>query len=49
MGIPKEYHCPGLSETVLNAWSHVVDVLEEAGATVTQVVCLTFCDFNNKQ
>ncbi|XP_075229951.1 glutamyl-tRNA(Gln) amidotransferase subunit A, mitochondrial [Lycorma delicatula] len=37
VGIPKEYHCYGLAEVVLNAWSHVADVLEEAGATVVQI------------
>ncbi|XP_066999009.2 glutamyl-tRNA(Gln) amidotransferase subunit A, mitochondrial [Anabrus simplex] len=37
VGIPVEYHCPGLSEEVLVAWSKVADMLEEGGATVVQV------------
>lgn len=37
IGIPKEYHCPGLSPEVLDTWSWVADLLEEAGASVTQV------------
>ncbi|XP_046668193.1 glutamyl-tRNA(Gln) amidotransferase subunit A, mitochondrial [Homalodisca vitripennis] len=37
VGIPQEYHCPGLSPEVLQAWSDTADLLEEAGATVKQV------------
>lgn len=37
VGIPKEYHCPGMSETILNAWSYVADILEEGGAKVVEV------------
>lgn len=38
VGIPREYHCPGLSQEVLQAWSDVADMLEEGGATVKQVI-----------
>lgn len=37
IGVPKEYHCPGLSLEVLNTWGLVADLLEQAGASVTQV------------
>uniref|UniRef100_A0A1B6LAF8 Glutamyl-tRNA(Gln) amidotransferase subunit A, mitochondrial n=2 Tax=Graphocephala atropunctata TaxID=36148 RepID=A0A1B6LAF8_9HEMI len=37
VGIPQEYHCPGLSAEVLQSWSDTADLLEEAGATLRQV------------
>lgn len=37
IGIPKEYHCEGMSEEVLQTWSDVADLLENAGAQVKQV------------
>ncbi|XP_028995374.1 glutamyl-tRNA(Gln) amidotransferase subunit A, mitochondrial [Betta splendens] len=37
VGIPKEYHAPGLSEEVLAQWSHVADMFERSGARVEQV------------
>ncbi|XP_045918564.1 glutamyl-tRNA(Gln) amidotransferase subunit A, mitochondrial [Micropterus dolomieu] len=37
VGIPKEYHAPGLSEETLAQWSRVADMFERAGARVEQV------------
>lgn len=37
VGIPKEYHAPGLSEETLSQWSRVADMFERAGARVEQV------------
>ncbi|KAH8310844.1 hypothetical protein KR044_003206, partial [Drosophila immigrans] len=37
IGIPKEYHCDGLSAEVLETWTKVADMLESAGANVNQV------------
>ncbi|KAH8317144.1 hypothetical protein KR074_003345 [Drosophila pseudoananassae] len=37
IGIPKEYHCEGLSSEVLETWSKVADLLECGGASVRQV------------
>ncbi|XP_072221458.1 glutamyl-tRNA(Gln) amidotransferase subunit A, mitochondrial [Leuresthes tenuis] len=37
IGIPKEYHAPGLSEETLAQWSRVADLFEQAGARVEQV------------
>ncbi|CAN9502008.1 unnamed protein product [Ophioblennius macclurei] len=37
VGIPKEYHAPGLSEETRALWSRVADSLESAGARVEQV------------
>lgn len=37
IGIPKEYHCDGLSAEVLETWTKVADLLESAGARVQQV------------
>ncbi|MEQ2244869.1 Glu-AdT subunit A [Ilyodon furcidens] len=37
VGIPKEYHAPGLSEETLAQWSRVADLFERAGARVEQV------------
>ncbi|KAM9354333.1 glutamyl-tRNA(Gln) amidotransferase subunit A, mitochondrial [Pholidichthys leucotaenia] len=37
VGIPKEYHAPGLSPETVEQWSRVADLLEEAGARLEQV------------
>uniref|UniRef100_A0A665U2C4 Glutamyl-tRNA(Gln) amidotransferase subunit A, mitochondrial n=1 Tax=Echeneis naucrates TaxID=173247 RepID=A0A665U2C4_ECHNA len=37
IGIPKEYHAPGLSEETLAEWRRVADMFERAGARVEQV------------
>lgn len=37
IGIPKEYHCEGLSTDVLNTWIKVADMLECAGANVVEI------------
>ncbi|XP_026211409.1 glutamyl-tRNA(Gln) amidotransferase subunit A, mitochondrial [Anabas testudineus] len=37
IGIPKEYHAPGLSEETVAQWSYVADMFERAGARVEQV------------
>ncbi|XP_022605805.1 glutamyl-tRNA(Gln) amidotransferase subunit A, mitochondrial isoform X2 [Seriola dumerili] len=37
IGIPKEYHAPGLSEETLAQWSLVADMFDRAGARVKQV------------
>uniref|UniRef100_A0A4W5MMW0 Glutamyl-tRNA(Gln) amidotransferase subunit A, mitochondrial n=1 Tax=Hucho hucho TaxID=62062 RepID=A0A4W5MMW0_9TELE len=37
VGIPKEYHAPGLSQETLAQWSRVADMFERAGARVEQV------------
>ncbi|EDV90766.1 glutamyl-tRNA(Gln) amidotransferase subunit A, mitochondrial [Drosophila grimshawi] len=37
IGIPKEYHCEGLTAEVLETWTKVADLLECAGAHVQQV------------
>lgn len=37
VGIPKEYHAPGLSEETAEQWSRVADMFERAGAQVEQV------------
>ncbi|XP_054261146.1 glutamyl-tRNA(Gln) amidotransferase subunit A, mitochondrial-like [Macrosteles quadrilineatus] len=37
VGIPREYHCPGLHPEVLQAWTEVAQLLEEGGANVKQV------------
>lgn len=37
IGIPKEYHCAGMSEEVLNTWRYVTDVLENEKAIVKSV------------
>ncbi|XP_034660273.1 glutamyl-tRNA(Gln) amidotransferase subunit A, mitochondrial [Drosophila subobscura] len=37
IGIPKEYHCNGLSAEVLETWTKVADLLECAGASVQKV------------
>ncbi|BFZ24643.1 hypothetical protein BsWGS_27681 [Bradybaena similaris] len=37
IGIPKEFHAPGMSEEVLQVWREAADCLERAGARVSQV------------
>lgn len=37
IGIPKEYHCKGLSTDVLTTWIKVADMLEDAGAKVVEI------------
>ncbi|XP_063773132.1 glutamyl-tRNA(Gln) amidotransferase subunit A, mitochondrial [Pseudophryne corroboree] len=37
VGIPKEYHAPGLSTETLSLWSKTADLLENAGAKVVEV------------
>nr|XP_046269990.1 glutamyl-tRNA(Gln) amidotransferase subunit A, mitochondrial [Scatophagus argus] len=37
VGIPKEYHAPGLSEETVAQWRRVADMFERAGARVEQV------------
>ncbi|KAK7904494.1 hypothetical protein WMY93_017101 [Mugilogobius chulae] len=37
VGIPKEYHAPGLSVETLEQWDRVADMFERAGAHVKQV------------
>ena len=37
IGIPKEYHCEGLSQEVLEIWTQVADLLETNGAHVQEV------------
>lgn len=37
VGIPKEYHCDGLSEETLSTWIKVADLLEDAGADVREI------------
>lgn len=37
IGIPKEYHCDGLQADVLETWTKIADILEDAGAIVKQI------------
>ncbi|XP_055324129.1 glutamyl-tRNA(Gln) amidotransferase subunit A, mitochondrial [Sitodiplosis mosellana] len=37
IGIPREYHCNGLSKDVLDTWIKVADILEDSGANVVEV------------
>jgi Asp-tRNA(Asn)/Glu-tRNA(Gln) amidotransferase A subunit family amidase len=37
IGIPQEYHCPGISDEVLETWSEVADILEKSGTEVVPV------------
>lgn len=37
IGIPKEYHCNGLSKDVLDTWIKVADILENSGANIIEV------------
>nr|CAH0099675.1 unnamed protein product [Daphnia galeata] len=37
VGIPKEFHCPGMSSEVIEVWNDVADLLENSGFRVVQV------------
>lgn len=37
VGIPREYHCDGLSSEVHDIWIKIADVLEENGAEVSEI------------
>lgn len=37
IGIPKEYHCDGLSSDVLQTWIKIADLVENAGAKVSDI------------
>lgn len=37
IGIPQEYHCEGMSPEVIETWTEVVDMLENAGAYLKKV------------
>ncbi|KAK2722089.1 glutamyl-tRNA(Gln) amidotransferase subunit A, mitochondrial-like isoform X2 [Artemia franciscana] len=37
VGIPKEFHCQGMSMEVVEAWTDVADMLADAGAIVEQI------------
>lgn len=37
IGIPKEYHAPGMSPCVLEAWRRAADLFDRAGAKVSEV------------
>ncbi|KAL5010613.1 hypothetical protein ScPMuIL_012918 [Solemya velum] len=37
IGIPKEYHAPGTSADVIDAWRKMADMFDNAGAKVSQV------------
>ncbi|CAG0890970.1 unnamed protein product [Darwinula stevensoni] len=37
VGIPIEYHCPGMSKDVLQAWSDVADIFERNGTRIQKV------------
>lgn len=37
IGIPREYHCEGLSPEITEMWTKVADLLEVAGAEVTEI------------
>lgn len=37
IGIPREYHCDGLSPEVLETWMNVADLLERNGAEVKEI------------
>ena len=34
IGIPSEYHCEGLSEEILNLWSEIAILFQDAGIKV---------------
>lgn len=34
IGIPREYHCPGVSSEVVDMWTKVADIMEDSGAEV---------------
>lgn len=35
VGIPREYHCAGMSQEVVDIWTHVAGLMEEQGAQVS--------------
>ncbi|ROT78916.1 putative glutamyl-tRNA(Gln) amidotransferase subunit A, mitochondrial isoform X1 [Penaeus vannamei] len=37
VGIPREYHCPGVSSEVVDMWTKVADIMEDSGAELRQV------------
>ncbi|XP_042241099.1 glutamyl-tRNA(Gln) amidotransferase subunit A, mitochondrial-like [Homarus americanus] len=37
IGIPKEYHCPGMKKEVIDTWTKVADLMENCGAQVREV------------
>lgn len=37
IGIPREYHCEGLSAEVLEAWTKMADYLQEQGAKIEEI------------
>lgn len=37
IGIPKEYHCSEMAPEVVNVWKTTARLLEEGGASVTEV------------
>lgn len=34
VGVPKEYHWPGMSQEVVDTWTRVADLLADSGAQV---------------
>lgn len=49
VGIPKEFHCPGLSPEVIETWNDVTDLLEKCGAHVVQVSFIEQFFFKGKK
>ncbi|XP_053619661.1 glutamyl-tRNA(Gln) amidotransferase subunit A, mitochondrial [Plodia interpunctella] len=37
IGIPREYHCEGMSEEVIDTWRYVVDLLEKEKAMISSI------------
>lgn len=37
IGIPKEFHCEGMSDEVIECWKRTADLLEKEGAQVREV------------
>lgn len=35
VGVPQEYHCPGLHPQILQQWRQLADILSDAGAEVS--------------
>ena len=38
VGIPQEYHCPAMSDEVVDTWDQITDLLENHGARVVKVI-----------
>jgi len=38
VGIPQEYHCPAMSDEVVDTWDQITDLLENHGARVIKVI-----------